>query len=365
MSWDFDAVVIGAGVIGLAIARAFCLKGQSVLVLEKNGAFGEETSSRNSEVIHAGIYYKKSSLKAKLCVEGKALLYDYCEANHIPHKRIEKLIVATNEEELVTLDTISQAAAANGVTDLRRLTKAEALSQEPHLFCTGALLSPSTGIIDTHQYMLSLVGDIESQGGQIAFNSPFDKAETIAGGFRISSGETELTARNIVNAAGLGAQKAAEKIKPAVPFDIPARYLAKGTYFTAHIKSPFSKLIYPVPNTASLGIHVTLDMAGQIRFGPDQEWVEDINYDLDPARADAFYDAIRRYYPDLEENSLVPAYTGIRPKLQHPGGSVRDFQISGPKDHGNEGLVLLFGMESPGLTSSLAIGSYVEQLLCE
>lgn len=363
MSWDFDAVVIGAGVIGLAIARAFCLKGQSVLVLEKNGAFGEETSSRNSEVIHAGIYYKKDSLKAKLCVEGKALLYDYCKANHVPHKRIEKLIVATSNEELATLDTIAKAAAANGVTDLQKLTQDEAMSLEPHLSCTGALLSPSTGVIDTHQYMLSLVGDIESQGGQIAYNAPFDSAMSITGGYKIISGDTELTARNLINAAGLGAQKAAKKIEACHPLEIPTRYLAKGTYFTAHIKSPFSRLIYPVPNTASLGIHVTLDMAGQIRFGPDQEWVDEINYELDPTRADAFYEAIRRYYPELEDRSLIPAYTGIRPKLQHPGGAVQDFHISGPKNHGNPGLALLYGMESPGLTSSLAIGSYIERLL--
>lgn len=363
MSLDFDAVVIGAGVIGLAVARALSLKGQSVLVLEKNASFGEETSSRNSEVIHAGIYYKKNSLKAKLCVEGKALLYNYCGTNHIPHKRIEKLIVATSEEELTVLDKIAKAAADNGVNDLQKLTQAEALSLEPHLSCTGALLSPSTGIIDTHQYMLSLVGDIERQGGQIAYNAPFDMAETIAEGFKIFSDDTELTTRTLINAAGLGAQAAAEKIKADYPFEIPQRYLAKGTYFTTHAKSPFSRLIYPVPNTASLGIHVTLDMAGQIRFGPDQEWIEEIDYDLDPSRGDAFYEAIRRYYPELEECTLVPAYTGIRPKLQHPGGEVRDFHICGPADHGNQGLVLLFGMESPGLTSSLAIGSYVERLL--
>ncbi len=365
MSYDTETIIIGAGVIGLAIARELTLHGQDVLVLEKNTQFGEETSSRNSEVIHAGIYYPKNSLKACLCVQGKEALYRYCKSHQIPFKRLGKLIVATRPEELPVLDDIAEKARNNGVLDLEFLDGSRLQALEPHLNSVGALLSPSTGIIDTHQYMLSLLGGLEENGGSLALKAPFTSAVSIKNGFSVQSGDTSLTCKNLINAAGLSAQHVAKGIDGLDPSHIPPLYLAKGSYFTAHIQSPFSRLIYPVPNTASLGIHVTLDMAGQIRFGPDQEWVEEIDYNVEEQRGEAFYEAIRRYYPDLPDGCLVPAYSGVRPKLQNPDGNVRDFHISLPSEHGIDGLVNLFGMESPGLTSSLAIADYVRKGLTE
>jgi len=363
MTYDFENVVIGAGVIGLAIARTLCHQGRDVLVLEKNGHFGEETSSRNSEVIHAGIYYTKGSLKAKFCVEGKELLYKYCTDFNIPHKKVGKLIVATTKEEIDILDGIEEKAKKNDVTDLVRLTKAQAQHLEPQLTCEGALLSPSTGIIDTHQFMLSLVGEIEACGSSIAYHSPLSSAEKTEDGFFLKSGTSTIRCKNLINSAGLSAQKVASTISGLDDHHIPARYIAKGSYFTAHFPSPFKKLIYPVPNTASLGIHVTLDMAGQIRFGPDQQWVSSVDYDVDPERAKDFYTAIRRYYPSLPDDCLIAAYSGIRPKTQSPTSKATDFHISGPEEHNIKGLVNLFGMESPGLTSSLRIGQYVANIL--
>ncbi|MEH6476793.1 MAG: NAD(P)/FAD-dependent oxidoreductase [Sneathiella sp.] len=363
MSFDVENIVIGAGVIGLAIARELSVAGKDVLVLEKNSHFGEETSSRNSEVIHAGIYYAKDSLKAKFCVEGKALLYKYCTDYSVPHARIGKLIVATDKDELHILDSIKHKAENNGVHDLSFLTAQEAHTMEPALNCSGALLSPSTGIIDTHQYMLSLVGEIESSGNFIAYNAPFDGAGAIENGFRVNSNGNEIKCKHLINAAGLGAQTVAGEIADLAPQFVPTRFLAKGSYFTMNAPSPFAHLIYPVPNTASLGIHVTLDMAGQIRFGPDQEWVDTIDYEMDADRDDAFYEAIRKYYPQLPDDVLIPAYTGIRPKLQNASNGVKDFLISDRSHHGLPGLVNLFGMESPGLTSSLSIAKYVCALL--
>ncbi|MFT6556577.1 NAD(P)/FAD-dependent oxidoreductase [Sneathiella sp.] len=363
MEYDVETIVVGAGVIGLAIARSLALSNQDVLVLEKNGHFGEETSSRNSEVIHAGIYYPKDSLKAKLCVEGKSRLYQYCENHNIPHKRTGKLIVATTPEECDVLENILNKAQDNNVQDLKFISKKEVSLLEPQLRCEQALLSPSTGIIDTHQYMLSLVGEIEANKGAIAYHAPFSKAEVIGGGFLVTSGDNQLRCKRLINSAGLGAQSVAHEISGLSPEFIPTRYLAKGTYFTASFPSPFKHLIYPVPNTASLGIHVTLDMAGQIRFGPDQEWVDTVDYSLDEGRSHGFYEAIRRYYPDLKDDSLQPGYTGIRPKLQSPGSSAQDFQILSKADHQIPGLICLFGMESPGLTASLAIAETVKKCL--
>lgn len=365
MPYDIETVIIGAGVIGLAIARELARSGQDVLVLEKNGHFGEETSSRNSEVIHAGIYYPKGSLKARLCVEGKALLYDYCRDFNISHRQIGKLIVATTSEELPILNEIAKKAVDNGVLDLEYVSKEDAYQMEPVLKCEGALLSPSTGIIDTHSYMLSLVGEIERQGGTLAFHAPLTSATQTTTGFYVISGATTLSCKNLINAAGLSAQQVAGTINGLPEAAIPQLYLAKGTYFTAHFPSPFFRLIYPVPNTASLGIHVTLDLAGQIRFGPDQEWVDHIHYEIDEERGAAFYEAIRRYYPDLPDDSLIPAYSGVRPKLQTPTGKPVDFCISGPRDHQIPGLVNLFGMESPGLTASLAIARHVKACLSD
>lgn len=363
MSYDFENIIIGAGVIGLAIARELSIQGQDVLVLEKNGHFGEETSSRNSEVIHAGIYYPKGSLKAKFCVEGKELLYKYCEDFNIPRKKVGKLIVATTREELGILSDIEEKAQNNNVMDLQRLTKDQALQMEPLLFCEGALLSPSTGIIDTHQYMLSLVGEVGENNGSIAYHSPFTSALKTNHGFLVTSGTTTLSCKNLINSAGLAAQNVAKTISELDSRHIPKQDLVKGSYFTAHHPSPFKKLIYPVPNTVSLGIHVTLDLAGQIRFGPDQEWVSSINYDVNVDRAEDFYAAIRRYYPTLPENCLIAAYSGIRPKIKSPSGSPADFHISGPAQHKIDGLINLFGMESPGLTSSLRIGQHVAEIL--
>ncbi|GLQ07714.1 NAD(P)/FAD-dependent oxidoreductase [Sneathiella chinensis] len=363
MQYDIETIVIGAGVIGLAIARELSRRGQEVLILEEAPHFGEGTSSRNSEVIHAGIYYPKDSLKARFCVDGKKRLYRYCEDHAIPHQRTGKLIVATTPEETGILAAIQEKARNNGVDDIRRLSRAEAEALEPAVRCEGALLSPSTGIIDTHQYMLSLVGEIESHGGAIAYLSPFEKADILPGGFQVEAGGMTLTARKLINSAGLQAQGVAENIRGLDAAHIPTRHLTKGSYFTMHAPSPFRHLIYPVPNTASLGIHVTLDLAGQIRFGPDQQWVDDLQYDVDPARADDFYDAIRKYYPDLKDGSLIPAYSGIRPKIQGPNDPAMDFAIYGMDQHGVPGLINLFGMESPGLTSSLAIADHVADLL--
>ena len=363
MTFDVENVVIGAGVIGLAIARALSVAGRDVLVLERAAHFGSETSSRNSEVIHAGIYYARNSLKALFCVEGRQMLYDYCRAHHLPHRQCGKLIVATTEAEISTLQGLAEKAAQNNVNDLTFLTKAEAETLEPALHCTAALLSPSTGIIDSHQLMLAYVGEIEDHGGTIAYNAAFQRATRTADGFTVTAQGMELSCRNLINSAGLSAQEVASQIAGLAPEHIPQRYLTKGSYFTMNAPSPFSRLIYPVPNTASLGIHVTLDIAGQIRFGPDQEWVDKIDYEVDPARGLAFYEAIRRYFPAIPDDCLLPAYSGIRPKVQSPTDGMADFVIMDEGRHGVPGLVNLFGMESPGLTASLKIGSFVTDAL--
>ena len=363
---EVECVVAGAGVVGLAVARALALSGREVVVLEAAGAIGTETSSRNSEVIHAGIYYKKDSLMARLCVAGRQALYRYLEEHGIPHKRTGKLIVATTEEEIAKLEGIRERAAANGVDDLRVLGKAETLALEPALRAEGALLSPSTGILDSHAYMLSLQGDAEAADAMVAFNAPLVAARATGAGFTVSAGgdaPLELACRILVNAAGLHAVDVARAIDGLPAEKVPGAWYAKGNYFTLSGRPPFSHLIYPVPVPGGLGTHLTLDLAGQARFGPDVEWVERLDYAVAPARATLFYAAIRRYWPDLPDGALMPGYSGIRPKIVPPEVAVQDFLVQGPADHGVPGLVNLFGIESPGLTASLALADHVVERL--
>ncbi len=365
MNERVECVVIGAGVVGLAVARALALVGHEVLVLESGSAIGTQTSSRNSEVIHAGMYYPTGSLKARLCVRGKALLYDYCAARGVSHQRCGKLIVATSPGQLEQLGSIRMRAEANGVSDLAVLERAEALTIEPALQCVGALFSPSTGIIDSHGLMLALLGDLENAGGVLALNSPLALAECAQDAIEvIASDGTRLVARMVVNAAGLQAPALARRFAGLDAGHIPQAFFAKGNYFTLTGRSPFSHLIYPVPEAAGLGVHLTLDLGGQARFGPDVQWVDSPDDTrVDATRGDAFYAEVRRYWPYLPDGALQPAYAGIRPKISGPGEPARDFCIQGPQDHGVPGLVNLFGIESPGLTSCLAIGELVTGLL--
>lgn len=366
MSEHVDCVVVGAGVIGLGAARALARAGREVIVLESEADIGTVTSARNSEVIHAGIYYTPGGLKARLCVQGRDALYRYAAERGVDHKRIGKLIVAVDEDDLATLDGIAANAAANSVNDLRKVDKAELHAMEPEIAGIGALHSPSTGIIDSHGLMLAYQGEAEDLGAVVALNSPLAAARAEDKGFSLNIGggdPYELRCNLLVNAAGLGAQAVAKSIDGLDAEHVPERHLNKGCYFTMSGKPPFSRLIYPVPTPNSLGLHLTVDLGGQVKFGPDQAWIEEINYDVDPARAEQFYDAVRRYYPGLKDGTLEPAYSGIRPKVQAPGEAPADFVLSGPADHGVPGLVNMFGMESPGLTSSLVIGEYAVELL--
>jgi L-2-hydroxyglutarate oxidase LhgO len=360
-----ECVVIGAGVIGLAIARRLAQAGREVIVLEAAEGIGTITSSRNSEVIHAGIYYKAGSLMARMCVSGKRALYEYCREHGIPHRNCGKLIVATAPKESEKLQSIKAHAEANGVDDLQTLTGEDARALEPALNCEAALLSPSTGIIDSHAYMLALRGDAEEASAAFAFHTPLLGGKADAGRIQLDAGgeaPMSLECRLLVNAAGLRASAVARSID-GMPIDlIPPAYLAKGNYFSCSARAPFSHLIYPVPEPGGLGVHLTLDMAGQARFGPDVEWVDSVDYAVDPARAERFYPAIRRYWPALPDGALMPSYSGMRPKIVPPAVAVQDFLIQGPKDHGIDGLINLFGIESPGLTSSLAIADYVGEL---
>ena len=360
-----DCVVIGAGVIGLAVARRLALAGREVVVLEAAEGIGTVTSSRNSEVIHAGIYYRAGSLMAQMCVSGRRALYRYCADRGIPHRNCGKLIVATTPKETEKLQSIRAHAEANGVEGMALLTGEAARELEPALNCDAALLSPSTGIIDSHAYMLALRGEAEERGAAYAFHTPLLRGRSCAGGIEIEAGgdaPMTLTCDLLVNAAGLGAPAVARSIE-GMPLEmIPPAYLAKGNYFSCSARAPFSRLIYPVPEPGGLGVHLTLDMAGQARFGPDVEWVESIDYTVDPARADKFYPAIRRYWPTLPDGALMPSYSGIRPKIVPPAVATQDFLIQGPRDHGVAGLINLFGIESPGLTSSLAIADHVGTL---
>ncbi len=363
-----DCLVIGAGVIGLAIARALSGSGREVLIVEQGATFGAETSSRNSEVIHAGIYYAPGSLMATLCVAGRKALYAYCESRNIAYRRCGKLIVATAPEEVYRLEHIARHARGNGVDDLIFLTKAEALALEPALSCEGALLSPSTGILDSHGYMLALLADAEAHGAIIAYRSRFLRAMPKARHFDVHiethDGETSALRCNVlVNAAGLQAPAVAASIAGLDRKHIPTAYFAKGNYFGTTARVPFSRLVYPVPVAGGLGVHLTLDLAGRGRFGPDVEWISQIDYRVDPKRAEQFYAAIRRYWPELPEGSLLPDYSGVRPKVVPPSIAKQDFIISGPASHGLPGLVNLFGIESPGLTASLAIADAVRGIV--
>ncbi|MES2994139.1 MAG: NAD(P)/FAD-dependent oxidoreductase [Pseudomonadota bacterium] len=362
-----DAVVIGAGVVGLAVGRALALRGLETIVLERANAIGTGTSSRNSEVIHAGIYYPAGSLKARLCVAGREQLYRYCESHGVEHRRCGKLLVATSAAQCAQLDRIRAQAAGNGVHDLRLLDAADVRALEPALAASAALHSPSTGIVDSHGLMLALQGDLEAAGGALALLSPVLAIEPAGDGHVVSIGgdaPMQLAARYVVNSAGLWAPGLAARIKGVAPALVPEARYAKGSYFSLAGRAPFTHLIYPIPEAAGLGVHLTLDLAGQARFGPDVEWIapatpDHIDYQVDAARADGFEAAIRAYWPGLPAGALQPAYSGVRPKLQSPGEVAHDFVLQGPAEHGIDGLMNLFGIESPGLTSSLALADEV------
>ena len=362
-----ECLVIGAGVVGLGVARALARQGREVVVVEAADLIGSETSSRNSEVIHAGIYYTAGSLKARLCIAGKQKLYEYCDSRGISYRRCGKLIVATDDSQIAELEALKKKAEANGVHDLQWLSREEALAMEPHLHCVAALLSPSTGIIDSHGLMLAYQGEAEEHGAMLAFNSPVVGGAVENDGIVIETGGAEpmqLKARTVVNCAGLAAQSIAAGIQGVKPESVPGCFYAKGNYFAlGGMKPPFSRLIYPVPEPGGLGTHVTIDLGGQMRFGPDVEWIERIDYTVDPARGEKFYAAVRRYWPGLPDGAIQPGYAGIRPKLTPAGGKGDDFVIQGPETHGAPGLINLFGIESPGLTASLAIGEYVADMV--
>jgi len=362
-----DAVVVGAGAVGLAVARELALHGEETIVLEATAGIGNGTSSRNSEVIHAGLYDAPTSLKAQLCVAGRRLLYPYCESRGVGHRRCGKLVVAATPAQVEPLRAIERRALANGVEGLRWLSGAEARELEPALAGEAALLSTVTGIIDSHALMLAYLGDLENAGGALVVRSPLVGALARGDGFVLQVGgdmPLEIEARVLVNAAGLHAQDVARRIDGLDPARVPRPWFAKGNYYALAGRSPFARLIYPVPEPGGLGVHLTLDLAGQARFGPDVEWLDvaspdAIDYAVDPARSTAFYAAIRRYWPGLKDGTLAPAYSGVRPKLQGPGGPASDFMLQGPEAHGVGGLVNLFGIESPGLTASLAIAAAV------
>ena len=365
-----ECVVVGAGIVGLAVARALALAGREVVILEAEDAIGTHTSSRNSEVIHAGIYYPEGSLKARACVEGRRRLYAYCEDHGVPFRRCGKLIVASSEAQKEGLLAIKAKAHGNGVTDVIEIPAAEAMAMEPALHCVAALHSPSTGIIDSHALMLAYLGDAEAAGAMLALKSPllgcdFDREDFVlhVGG----ETPTQVRTKTFVNSAGLRAPSVARRIEGFPKEKAPKEYYAKGNYYSLQGRPPFSRLIYPVPEPGGLGVHVTLDLAGQARFGPDVEWLErldaSVDYSVDPRRAERFYAAIRRYWPGIADGSLAPAYSGIRPKISGPTEPAADFVIQGPAGHGVAGLVNLFGIESPGLTASLALADHVARIL--
>ncbi len=366
MAERVDCVVIGAGVVGLAVARALARNGREVIVLEAEESIGNHTSSRNSEVIHAGIYYPTGSLKARLCVEGKQRLYTYCREHGVPHENCGKVLVATSEAEIPVVLGYIDKANANGVHDLRRISLDELRELEPAVKAVAAVLSPSTGIIDSHAYMLALQGDLERDGGAVVFLSPVLGGAVTSGGIRIEVGGSEpmsLLCNVLVNSAGLYAPQLARSIEGVPTATIPPQYFAKGQYYTLSGKSPFRRLVYPMAGPGFLGVHVTIDLGGQARFGPDIAWVDRVDYSFDGSREPLFYDAIRQYYPALKDGALQPGYTGIRPKISGPKEPSADFVIQGPATHGVAGLVNLYGIEYPGLTASLAIADQVVQAL--
>ena len=369
-----DCVVIGAGVVGLAVAREMALQGRETILLEREGSFGTISSARNSEVIHAGIYYPKDSLKAKLCVEGNRLLYEYCRTHQVGIQAYGKLIVA-DETQINDLQAILYKAQNNGVPEIKMISGEEAKQLEPKLKCSAAILSASTGIVDSHAYMLSLLGGFEDAGGMIAYHSPLMSAKPIGhsaeAGFELSIGGPDgmkLQTKLLINCAGMSAPAIAQKIEGLTKDQIPQAYFAKGNYFSLSGKSPFTHLIYPIPEPGGLGVHLTLDMGGQAKFGPDVEWLdieneEQINYTVDPKRGESFYEAVRRYWPELKDNSLQPDYSGVRAKIVPPHSPAGDFCFNSPQDHGLQGLYNLYGFESPGLTSSIAIARHLEGLI--
>lgn len=366
MTEKIDCAIIGAGVVGLAIARKLAMSGREVVILEAEDAFGTHTSSRNSEVIHAGIYYPTGSLKARLCVAGKKALYQYCAEHDVNHKRIGKVVVATGPEQITGLNQYSRQAAINGVDDLRPLSAGELAELEPAVRAIAGFLSPSTGIIDSHGLMLAYLGDAEQHGAALALASPVLSGSVSGSGIRLNVGGTESMAvdcNTVINSAGLNAQEIGRSIEGLPPQTIPPSFYAIGHYYTLAGAAPFKHLIYPVARQDWLGVHVTIDLGGQVKFGPDFGWIDGIDYRFDETRSQAFYEAIRRYYPGLRDGALHPGYTGIRPKICGPGGPAADFVIHGPRDHGIPGLVNLYGIESPGLTASLAIADYVSALL--
>jgi L-2-hydroxyglutarate oxidase LhgO len=367
--FDFDAAVVGAGAVGLACGYHLALAGKQVVVLERERLIGQGISSRNSEVIHGGLYYSTGSLKAELCVRGRRLLYPFLEAHGVAFDKCGKIVVATSEAEVARVEAVARQAEINGVEGLRLLSAEGVHALEPQAHALMGLLSPETGIFDTHGYMLALEGEIEARGGAVVAPAPFEGAEPLpTGGFKVRTGgeePAELTVRQLVNAAGLGAQEAAGRIQGYPTSEIPKLHYGKGVYFALKGKAPFHRLVYPPPITGALGVHYKRDMGGRAHFGPDLEFVDSLNYDVDPSRANGFYDYVRRFWPALPDGALVPDYAGIRPKLHGPGEPQPDFRIDGAERHGLGGLVSLFGIESPGLTSSLAIGEKVAALLAE
>ena len=368
MTTDVDTLIIGAGVIGIAVAREISASGKSVIIIEKELTVGTGVSSRNSEVIHAGIYNPQNFLKTTLCIQGKELLYEYATSHHIPFKKCGKLIVATKETQLVKLQGIYENAHKNGVDDLVFLDNNAVKHIEPELLCHAALYSPSTGIIDSHQLMLSLLGEVEGNGGAIAYNAQFIRAIPISTGFQAtittdSNQATTLSCRNLINCAGLSAQDVAQNVEGLMSIFIPELFLVKGNYFSLSGNCPFKHLVYPVPEKGGLGTHLTLDMQNQARFGPDVENIIDLDYKVDENRRNLFYENARKFFPKLKLESLQPAYSGIRPKIGRTGDTIADFVIQGPEVHKINGLINLFGIESPGLTASLAIAKHVDTLI--
>lgn len=361
MAERVDCVVIGAGVVGLAVARALALRGREVLVLESAQAIGTGISSRSSEVIHAGIYYPTGSLKSQLCVQGQRMLYAYCAERSLPHQRCGKLVVATSEAQQAQLKAIADRGAANGVRDLQWLSRSAARQREPALECVAALYSPSTGIVDSHVLMLSLQGDLENVGGMVVLNTPVLGAQCTPDALVLSMQDgTLVQASTVVNAVGLYAPSLARQFAGLDPVHVPEAFYAKGSYFALKGKAPFSHLIYPVPEPAGLGVHLTLDLGGQAKFGPDVQWVANPeNLDVEAQRGAAFYDEVRKYWPGLPADALMPAYAGMRPKIHAPTQPAADFVVQTAASHGVRGLINLFGIESPGLTSALALGEHV------
>jgi L-2-hydroxyglutarate oxidase LhgO len=367
MTADIETVVVGAGAVGLAVARALAVAGHEVMVLEQHALIGSETSSRNSEVIHAGIYYPPGSLRAVLCVRGKELLYRFCAENSVGHARCGKLLVATHESQLPKLAAIRKTAEQNGVTDLEPIGANAARAMEPELACVAALISPSTGIIDSHSYMLALQGHIEAHGGSVVLRCPVERIErTGAGLYRLATGGESsgaIACRNLVMSAGLSATRLARTLRYGAGYSPPETYFAKGQYYALSGLSPFKRHIYPMPDGAWLGLHATVDIGGRCKFGPDIAWIPEIDYGFEPEKLEKFLGFIRSYYPGLDASRLHPDYTGIRPKLYREGEPVPDFAIHGPDRHGLPGLVALYGIESPGLTASLAIGEMLAKVL--